>query len=215
MSFHLIHSPKSKRIERKIILKKGQSIFMLQHLKILGFNRTYPNRKISSIYFDDFELNALRDNIDGNQNRNKIRIRYYNDILSNSVIELKQKRGFIGYKTKFKFSEHINNYDELINASKEKLFKTFNKQLRPVSKVSYFREYYLKNHIRATIDTKITAVKVSSNGKNLITSLNDYEVIEFKYESCHDSYFREFFHSFNNFYLRTTKSSKYSNSLMY
>ena len=77
---------KTKRLERKFILSSGQASLAVGELKKIGFKRKFPSRKISSVYFDDIEFSSLRDNIDGNPNRDKLRLRFYNDDLEDEFI---------------------------------------------------------------------------------------------------------------------------------
>lgn len=206
----------SSRIERKIILKKGQSTFILPNIKEFGFSKIYHPRKITSIYLDDINFNSLRDNIDGNRNRNKIRIRFYNDKIKNFFIEIKQKRGFIGYKKRIYFENvEVSSRIDLIKFVINWCRSEFQRAFHPKSEISYERCYFSKNEFRATVDTNISSKKLSSSGQSLITSVNDYEVIEFKYSPEHDEKFRLAFSSLTKKYLRATKSSKYSNSLMF
>ena len=77
---------KEQRVEKKILLKNGQISCVRNLFFEKGFKKIYDIRKISSIYFDDIDLNCLRDNIDGNKDRYKIRIRWYNDNIKKNNI---------------------------------------------------------------------------------------------------------------------------------
>ena len=181
-----------------------------------GFSKIYQQRKITSIYLDDINFNSLRDNIDGNRNRNKIRIRFYNNEIENFFIEIKQKRGFIGYKKRINFNNvELSTKFDLIKFVTKWCANEFQRAFHPKSEISYYRSYFSKNEFRATVDTNISSTKLSSSGKGLITSVNDYEVIEFKYSPEHDEKFRLIFSDLTKKYVRATKSSKYSNSLMF
>lgn len=215
MNMHEIIDKNSERIERKIILSKGQIYSYKYQLKDIGFSIVNAERKVSSIYFDNADYSNLNDNIDGNRLRNKLRVRYYNDNLQKSSIEIKQKRGYVGYKHRINIFKHFKNDKELINYLNSWAQKKINNIIIPVSKVTYKRSYYVKGPIRLTIDKNVTSHRLSSLGKKLYSSINDYEVIEFKYHPSFDEHFRDIFSKFNQHYVRTTKSSKYSNSLMY
>lgn len=208
--------PDSERIERKVILSMGQSYFFTHALFSSGFKERYTMRKITSIYFDDINLNALRDNIDGNWNRNKIRTRYYNDEISQSSIEIKQKRGLLGYKWRIPFdNKRIESLSEIILHTSSWCKVNLEKEFFPTSRISYNRVYLENQNFRATIDRDINSFRLSSSGRRMTKSIHDYEVLEFKYRKEHDSSFRKFFLNFNSRYIRATKSSKYSNSMMY
>lgn len=210
-----IHSKKTERVERKIILQKGQSKFFLGRLKEIGFKKVYGSRKVNSIYFDDIDMNSLRDNIDGNRNRNKIRIRYYGDSLSRCNIEIKQKRGLLGYKTKIHLEGTFKNISNLIFKAQRKITLLTDKKFLPVSHINYQREYLKNENFRATVDTHVCSNRISSSGVKLYSSKGEYEVIEFKYLPIYDEKFRQIFNFLSPFYVRATKSSKYSNSMMF
>ena len=70
---------KDIRLEKKFIYQKGDvayKVFLINGM----FRRTYPKRKINSIYFDCENLKNVWDNINGFGNRVKIRLRWYNNI---------------------------------------------------------------------------------------------------------------------------------------
>lgn len=218
MNLANIGVPDSERIERKVILSLGQSHLIRPNIFNIGFKKIHESRKISSVYFDDLYLNALRDNIDGNRERNKIRLRFYNDIVSSSFLEIKQKRGILGFKEKISLSSigvPSNNLDNILSGVRKWLKIQLASEFNPVSKINYSREYFQRGHCRLTIDTNLTSNRLSSSGKNLSFSPANYEVIEFKYNKEYDEEFRSLFESFNKSYLRVTKSSKYSNSMMF
>ncbi|MEL0309825.1 MAG: VTC domain-containing protein, partial [Gammaproteobacteria bacterium] len=210
MNLANIGEPNSERIERKVILSLGQSHLIRPKIFNIGFKQIHERRKITSIYFDDLYLNALRDNIDGNRERNKIRLRYYNDIISSAFLEIKQKRGILGYKEKISLSSigvSPLDLDQILEEVSKWLKTELATEFNPVSKINYSREYFQKRNCRLTIDTKLTSNRLSSSAKNLSFSPTNYEVIEFKYKKEYDEEFRSLFERFNSF-LRATKSSK-------
>ena len=62
----------------------------------INFQNTYPQRIVNSIYYDTHDLFFARQNINGDGLRTKIRIRFYNDDLSNSNLEVKYKSLSLG-----------------------------------------------------------------------------------------------------------------------
>ena len=64
-------SKNDERFERKILLRVGQSSLIKNYILEKGFKKNYKRRKITSIYFDDINLNCLRDNVNGNKERYK------------------------------------------------------------------------------------------------------------------------------------------------
>ncbi|MDB0022924.1 VTC domain-containing protein [Flavobacteriaceae bacterium] len=204
----------SARIERKFIMTKGQCILAESLLRSIGFKRLYKNRTISSIYFDDAEYSCLRANIDGSPSRDKIRFRSYNGDYRTSVIETKHKRGDIGYKSIYKLDDIAQNQDHLICLGKSWCNKNLFDTVFPSSRVDYVRSYFIRGKFRATVDYKIRSSRIVHN-KNITSAMFDYSVIEFKYSIDLDEHFREIYAVFSDIALRNTKSSKYSNSLIY
>ena len=75
----------------------------LRHHK-LRFKPIYHTRRINNVYFDDINYSNYFDNVEGNLNRKKVRIRWYGDTFTdviNPVLEVKLKKGTLGKKVKF------------------------------------------------------------------------------------------------------------------
>jgi len=205
---------KTKRLERKFILSSGQASLAVGELKKIGFKRKFPSRKISSVYFDDIEFSSLRDNIDGNPNRDKLRLRFYNDDLNSSKIEIKHKRGYVGYKSFFELETPIHSMDEGIQKTIEWAKKKLFKNVFARSLITYNRQYLFLGQFTATLDTQVAGFRINSSKKLQTSAFFKYSVVEFKYPIDYDEEFRER-QFFKNFSLRNTKCSKYSNSLIY
>jgi hypothetical protein len=67
-----------------------------------SFRTAYPNRIVNNIYFDTPDLRLLRDHVNGQYRRTKIRIRWYGEsspaVVENAQLELKHKEGDTGTK---------------------------------------------------------------------------------------------------------------------
>lgn len=197
------------RYERKIALLNGSPGDVAKNLYLMNFHEEYDRRRVSSIYYDTKDLRSYRQNIDGVFNREKYRIRYYNEC-SPCALEIKIKRGMLMGKLIRPLdvsSDHLNsNPFEFI-----KYFSEYSdERLLPIAYVSYLRRYF-KNSIgiRCTIDTDIATARILGDMKSDLIP-NNYEVIEFKYAPHLDDYFRNFcFPRFATFGYRLTKSSKY------
>ena len=198
-----------KRFERKYIERKNNAYLFKNFLFTKRFYKKYDKRIVNSLYFDDFNFSSFKDNVDGNTQRLKTRIRWYNEIPDLINLEIKNKNGFLGWKDTIKLKniksieENIRNYSnsELENYLK----KIFKKNMFPVIKTKYSREYYEYAHenIRATIDTQLEFFSVKTNFK-----INfDKEIMEFKYPASNDQIFRNYIIPKNNF--RFQKFSKY------
>lgn len=126
-----------------------------------GADGTYH---IRSLYFDNAENKALREKLDGIKNRDKYRIRYYNDDTDFIHLEKKSKRKDLCIK-KSAFMEAsqvqalldgdvewmAESGDDLI---RELYHKMQQDQLRPVTIVEYERDpfTYPAGNVRVTLD---------------------------------------------------------------
>jgi hypothetical protein len=202
---------KSQRIERKVSLHPGQYIYLKNSIKCMNFKKAFEDRDISSIYYDDHNLNSVRDNIDGIEKRVKFRLRFYNGNLNKVYKEVKIKSGFIGYKIVDEIDSSKFKSISSIVKNKSHFFQEYTPSiLRPRCIVSYSRSYfYGTNGIRLTVDSKIKSSRILNSSK-FASKYHQYDVIEFKYDIDKDSYFREvIFPKFQKFNVRMTKSSKY------
>lgn len=122
---------------------------------------------IRSLYFDNIYDKALREKIDGVNNREKFRIRYYNGDTSLIHLEKKSKRNGLGTK----FSAEITKEQALMIADgktdwmaehdntliKELYCKMKYQGLKPTTIVDYTREpfIYAPGNVRVTFDYDI------------------------------------------------------------
>ena len=86
------------RYERKFFIdnmskRKVESIIKLNPA---NFKEIYKERIINNIYLDSLSKNSYTDNIDGNMERTKSRIRWYGSSfgeIANPILEFKIKKG--------------------------------------------------------------------------------------------------------------------------
>jgi len=132
--------------------------------------------RIRSLYFDNFDDKALREKINGVNNREKFRIRYYNDNMDYIKLEKKCKINGLCSKSSARLTKEQcegiidgdiqwmrNSTDPLI----AELYTKMNfQQLRPKTLVDYIREPYIyePGNVRITIDSEI---KTGLNSKEL------------------------------------------------
>ena len=86
------------RIEKKFVLGKFKDDFFKKNLLINGFTKQHPDRTISSIYLDTINYDFVKDNINGVNERKKIRFRWYDNNLDKIFIEIKNKQNFCVWK---------------------------------------------------------------------------------------------------------------------
>lgn len=124
--------------------------------------------KVSSLYFDDYCNSSLNDNIIGQSNRKKFRIRVYNGSDTYIRLEKKIKHNKGGKKeacplTKDQYAMvQLGNYKDLDDTADTKLLKGFclegmTRGLKPKVIVEYNRKSFVYSYgdIRVTLDYDI------------------------------------------------------------
>jgi SPX domain protein involved in polyphosphate accumulation len=154
------------RYEIKFVLDNSRLADAMQWLyNETTANKTYDDRVVNSIYFDDVGFSSVRDNLAGISQRNKLRLRWYgNQKYSAPIFEVKTKNGRLGYKTTYPINSIKSNLKDLdIDSITSKCIKdllehniVFDEHLVPTLQVNYEREYYeTHDGIRITIDQDI------------------------------------------------------------
>ena len=95
------------------------------------FNEIYYKRYVNNIYFDNLDLTSFKDNIEGVNERKKVRIRWYGDLFGlckNPVLEIKYKKGFLGWKEKHLLPDFSLNLNKSFDY--EKIFFNLLKKKR-------------------------------------------------------------------------------------
>lgn len=122
---------------------------------------------VRSVYFDNYRDRALREKLGGVSEREKFRLRYYNDALSRITLEKKMKKSGLCRKLSAPISAEdcrrvlegepapIASYSEPL--VRELLVKMRTELLRPRVLVSYVREplVYPAGNVRVTFDSDI------------------------------------------------------------
>lgn len=175
---------KDYRYEIKFALDKAnlsKAYFWLNTQTFM--KKTFPNRRVNSLYFDDINFSSVKDNLIGISEREKLRLRWYGNNTSDSKVafEIKRRHGRLGSKKSYKM-DSISDF--LLDLSLHDIAKksiedlrsqniVFNRDINPVLQVGYDREYYEDNEgIRMTIDHAITFTRPMNNqrlGSNLET----------------------------------------------
>ena len=209
-----------QRLEKKFVFLPGDNR-KIEILKIEGFfKKIYYKRRVNSIYYDTIDLNCLWDNINGFSNRDKYRVRWYDDINNSEVFfEKKKKINQATQKTKISLGKFKNQEDlNIFLKSKEfnnSLYKITTLNLVQVLTVSYSRDYYIDNKkkLRITFDENIkTHQNFEGNFFKNLANI-DNSILEFKYLLEDSDYVRQKMYNLN-FNLRNQKFSKYVQSFM-
>ena len=86
------------RFERKWLLpfELYNELYFALKKSVFQFEEQFEVRNVNSIYFDDFYLNSVYQNLDGIADKQKLRLRWYNkeDLISNPVLEIKKRLVF-------------------------------------------------------------------------------------------------------------------------
>ena len=161
---------------------------------------------IRSIYFDTHDDSAYRDKIDGIDNREKIRIRFYG--LDDSVIKLerKEKRNNLIHKDSLGISKETadamlsGNFDSLLSYDHplaQYIYSLSRSQtLTPVVVVDYIRRAYIHpvGNVRITFDTRLQSRTPDTNiwePGALYNVLGENTILEIKFNQYLPEYIRQ------------------------
>lgn len=151
---------------------------------------------VSSMYFDNNYDKCLMEKINGVDDREKFRIRYYNDDLSFIKLEKKIKRNGLCGKVSCNISKEEydrilkNDIQWLITCDNRVLLQEFyikmrTQLLRPVILIEYERRAYRTNcgDVRITIDTNIKSKVINTRNSGEFGKLGlSNEILEVKYK---------------------------------
>lgn len=158
------------RVEQKYYISDAQIALLKAYLSEYmhpDANMSGDSYLIRSIYFDDMVDSCLRENEDGVDNREKFRIRAYDN--DNSKISLELKSKLHGYTSKKSTVISLDEYNNLLN--RETIYNTSEylktkisaemqyRRLQPVCIVEYERTAYVESigNVRITFDRNIGA----------------------------------------------------------
>ncbi len=192
------------RHEYKHMISEGDCLQLRQRLT--GIAKPDPHAKngkyrIRSLYFDNIDDKVLKEKILGLSNREKFRIRYYNNDFSYIKLEKKSKVKGLCKKDAVRVTkeecECILNGDidwMLLDDSRPLLWELHAKmryqQLRPATVVDYLREpfVYGPGNVRVTLDSEIrTGLKsddlFNQNLSSVPISDPNARILEVKYDA--------------------------------
>ena len=181
-----------KRIEIKYDIFSLKKLFLENWIKSQKFLiKKYPSRIIKTIYYDTFDLMAATQNLSGESNRAKYRLRYYieSGVVSDAKFEIKIKKNDTNYKKIVKLDKKIQDvnlmspFSHLSDTyiSKSNLINnlTHVKKLYPIIEISYLRSYYDFFNSIVTVDKNIT-YKIKNKNYYLEKIIDDSYVLELK-----------------------------------
>lgn len=187
------------------------------------FKEIYHKRFINNIYFDSHSFINYKDNIEGQTNRIKIRIRWYGDLfgkVKKPILELKIKKGLLGKKLSYKLPDFVfnkkTNILNIINKNDKLLDSEVLdfKSVIPTLLNRYSREYYISSDkkFRITVDDNMSYYNIHEhkNSFNKLFKNNKSVILELKYAQKYES---EANIIMQKLPFRVTKSSKYLTGL--
>ena len=184
------------------------------------FRRIYHPRYINNIYLDTPELEAFYENIGGNSDRKKYRIRWYGEAqgkITGAIFEIKIKFSYRGTKKSFFLPDFTLDNDfstkkchDLLRSAdipaqilddiagmEMKLLNRYNR--------TYFRD--VSGRFRLTTDSDINYYRIQDNFNRFVDSYTDKEVVvEIKYDEEHNEASAGVI---NTMPFRLTRNSKY------
>lgn len=155
------------RLELKTKVSEAHfpEIRMWLKMHFAGFVVAYPPRRVNNIYFDTPLLSSFSENLSGQSERRKLRLRWYgdDDRRASCVVEAKCKRGGIGWKlscrlpgeqdlSRLKWTDLTSH---VRSAAESELDIYLGDVLSPVILNRYTREYYvtMDGRVRVTLDS--------------------------------------------------------------
>ncbi len=159
------------RHEVKHLITQADAVCIRQSLTAVASLDPHAQKngcyRIRSLYFDDVLDTALREKLDGVNERRKFRIRYYNGDLSYIMLECKQKRDNVGCKLQQQLTQDelrrvmAGDINWMASSGKPLLITLYTemktKGLKPKCVVEYMRVpfVYEPGNVRVTIDWNI------------------------------------------------------------
>ena len=209
----------SKRYEVK--MKINSKVFLLEEWckAKIKLNKLYNDRQINSLYYDTYNLQSAKDNLNGYANRVKYRLRWYGNDNNKFVnAEFKIRSNKFNYKKIFSLNNSLKNiniyevfgiYNDAFKKDYENVVNLIGyKRLFPVLNVSYLRSYYYYEDIVVTFDREISYKLFNSTNTQ---SKKDFgRVIELKIPEKHLNVSTKLI---NEFPFRVTRNSKYITGL--
>lgn len=196
-----IEQPHELRYERKFLITDHsyQKVEQLLKFHPAAFSSIFYPRIVNNIYFDTLGYQGYYDNVEGERDRMKVRIRWYGDLagsITQPVLEFKIKNGLLGNKESynlqpFTMDAHFDKQQivqALSGADIPQHVRNHVLSLRPALMNRYARSYYLSadGQFRITIDHDLTYYRISYDKGFIPTGTIDHTsvVLELKYDAA-------------------------------
>jgi len=214
----------SLRYEKKFVVldySEHETEMFVKSNKFL-FREIFEPRYVNNIYFDYMNFSSFFENIDGEHDREKTRIRWYGlDIkqADSPQLEFKIKRGLLGskeiYKMKnFNLDSNLENIVKNNDFDKRVFLKLTNQ--KPILINRYKRKYFISadKKFRITIDTNLHFYFIAQNKLSLNKKISDSGkiIVELKYEKEYENQAKQIS---SELPFRLSKNSKYLTGVNY
>ncbi len=185
------------------------------------FREIYQERTINNIYFDSVDFRSFRANLDGDEDRLKVRVRWYGPMLGkieSPLLELKIKHNNLGSKKRYPIRRFIleDGFDlqavtDAIAASKLPAAVALRLDALAGKLLNRYSRRYFESVCRGyriTIDRNLQFYGLQPYNNNLLHMASERKavVLELKYQREHDGDADRIASRFSFF---LTKSSKY------
>ncbi|NBC67005.1 MAG: VTC domain-containing protein [Bacteroidetes bacterium] len=225
-------------LKYRINESKAQEIrfFVENYLECDPHGASNPDRsyKVHSLYLDSPGLNTYHRTVNGDRNRYKLRLRYYDSVDSPIFFEIKQRRNRVIHKKRAQVSR--GSVQDLLNGhapTKNHLVKNSSIELdalehfcllkgklqaSPKMHVTYMREAYEKrdsNDVRVTMDRNVKSSPVRHNHfephqSGGLPVFGNTVILELKFTNRFPDWLNELT---QRFHLRHESASKYVDSI--
>lgn len=220
----------SERKEEKYIISIFDYLYLHSILRQIAKpdkNSVAGNKySVRSLYFDSLNDDAFFDKINGVNNREKFRIRFYNRRVGLIKLEKKSKISTETIKDSVNISEYqvrriIDNDTSWMISEDSALLREFyvkykTTPLVPKNIIEYTREAFVFDNlnIRITFDSDIRSTTLSADLFNLdvpMIKLTNKIILEIKYDTFIPEYIKAILNQIDK---KTVSHSKYANSRM-
>lgn len=210
--------------------------FVEDYLHCDTYGRTKPNRSypVHSLYLDSKHLKTYQDTINGDRNRFKLRVRYYESEDTPVYFEVKRRYNKVIRKKRAKVHRHavkdillgqLPTYGHLVNKTPDQLealeyFCYLQNQLQATPKmhVTYFREAYEldgSNAVRVTFDrfvksTPHVSYELREDMPNYLSVFGNTVILELKFTDRFPFWLQELTQLFH---VRQQSAAKYVDSV--
>lgn len=217
-----------QRLELKYIISEEKALairdFVQAYLELDEYSANKPNNsyRIHSLYLDSDELTTYWETINGNKNRFKLRLRYYDDQSSSPVFFeikrrmneaiLKQRGGVRRQAVDWLLAGHLPEPSHVLSDNPKQLvalqrFSLLMQRINasPKAHVTYFREAWVStrdNSIRVTMDRNVYcspqfAATLGTNMASPVKPFGHRVILELKFTGRYPNWFRDLTEKFS------------------